>query len=76
LVLSGISGDLKSPFQVSWLQLRAAGFLAWLVSFFSVFRTRNSKLETAIETAQGQASLRKRILFVAHHAGLQSLAHD
>lgn len=57
--------DIKRPFQVSWLRLRAAGFGAWLISFFGIFPTHNPELEFAIQTAREQASLSKRILFLS-----------
>jgi len=49
--------DLKRPFQVSWLRLRAGGFGAWLGSLLGLFPTQNVELEHAIQTARKQASL-------------------
>lgn len=57
--------DLKRPFQVSWIRLRAGGFFAWLGSLFGILQTRNPQLETAIQTARKQASLSKRVLFLS-----------
>jgi hypothetical protein len=57
--------DLKRPFQVSKLRLRAAGFGAWLLSLGGIFPTRSPQLERAIQMARKQASLSKRVLFLS-----------
>jgi len=67
--------DIKRPFQVSWLRLRAGGFGAWLTSLFAIFPTRNSELELAIQTARRQASLSKRILFLSRTKQVFNLWH-
>jgi len=67
--------DLKRPFQVSWLRLRAGGFVAWLISLFGILRTRNPELEFAIQNARKQASLSKRILFLSRTKQVFSLWH-
>jgi hypothetical protein len=67
--------DLKRPFQISLLRLRAAGFGAWLGSFFGLFLTRNPELEFAIQTARKQASLSKRILFLSRTKQVFNLWH-
>src|SRR6202163_1466624 len=67
--------DLKRPFQVSWIRLRAAGFVAWVISFFGIFPTRNPELEFAIQTARRQASLSKRILFLSRTKQVFNLWH-
>jgi len=67
--------DIKRPFQVSWLRLRAAGFIAWLTSFFGILKTRNPELEFAIQTARKQASLSKRILFLSRTKTVFNLWH-
>jgi TRAP-type C4-dicarboxylate transport system permease small subunit len=67
--------DLKRPFQVSWLRLRAAGFLAWLFSLFGIFATRKPELEVAIQSARRQASLSKRILFLSRTKQVFNLWH-
>jgi hypothetical protein len=67
--------DLKRPFQVSWLRLRAAGFGAWLVSLFGLFPTQSPELEHAIQTARKQASLSKRILFLSRTKQVFNLWH-
>src|SRR5229473_2259299 len=67
--------DLKRPFQVSWLRLRAAGFFAWLVSLFGIFPTRKPELEVAIQTARRQASLSKRVLFLSRTKQVFTLWH-
>src|SRR5580693_6835397 len=67
--------DFRRPFQVSWLRLRAGGFLAWLGSFFGVFATSNPELEHAIQTARKQASLSKRILFLSRTKQVFNLWH-
>src|SRR6202049_1593287 len=67
--------DLKRPFQVSWLRLRAAGFGAWVGSLFGIFATRNPELEFAIQTARRQASLSKRILFLSRTKQVFNLWH-
>jgi hypothetical protein len=67
--------DLKRPFQVSWLRLRAAGFGAWLISLFGIFRTGNPELEQAILTARRQAALSKRVLFLSRTKQVFNLWH-
>jgi hypothetical protein len=67
--------DLKRPFQVSWLRLRAGGFGAWLASLFGLFPTQNHELEHAIQTARKQASLSKRILFLSRTKQVFNLWH-
>jgi len=67
--------DIKRPFQVSWLRLRAAGFLAWIVSLFGLFATRKPELEVAIQSARRQASLSKRILFLSRTKQVFNLWH-
>lgn len=67
--------DLKRPFQVSWLRLRAGGFGPWLVSLFGLFPTQNHELEHAIHTARKQASLSKRILFLSRTKQVFNLWH-
>jgi hypothetical protein len=67
--------DLKRPFQISLLRLRAAGFGAWLGSFFGLFLTRNPELEFAIQTARKQASLSKCILFLSRTKQVFNLWH-
>jgi hypothetical protein len=67
--------DLKRPFQVSRLRLRAEGFGAWLA--FGILRTRSSQveLELAIQMARRQASLSKRVLFLSRTKQVFSLWH-
>jgi hypothetical protein len=67
--------DLKRPFQVSWLRLRAGGFGAWIISLFGLFPTQNPELEHAILTARKQASLSKRILFLSRTKQVFGLWH-
>lgn len=67
--------DLKRPFQVSWLRLRAGGFGAWLASLLGLFPTQNVELERAIQTARKQASLSKRILFLSRTKQVFNLWH-
>ena len=67
--------DLKRPFQVSWLRLRAGGFVAWLVALFGILATHNAELEFAIQTARKQASLSKRILFLSRTKQVFNLWH-
>jgi hypothetical protein len=67
--------DLKRPFQVSWLRLRAGGFGAWLFSLFGVLATRNPQLERAIRIARMQASLSKRVLFLSRTKQVFNLWH-
>ena len=57
--------DLKRPFQVSRLRLRAAGFGPWLFSLCGIFPTRSAQLERVIQMARKQASLSKRVLFLS-----------
>lgn len=67
--------DLKRPFQVSWLRLRAAGFWLWLISLFGIFRTSKPELEQAIVTARRQAALSKRVLFLSRTKQVFNLWH-
>jgi hypothetical protein len=67
--------DLKRPFQVSWLRLRAGGFGVWVASLFGLFPTQNPELEHAIQTARKQASLSKRILFLSRTKQVFNLWH-
>jgi hypothetical protein len=67
--------DLKRPFQVSWLRLRAGGFGAWLGSLFGILPTHNPQLEHAIRVARRQASLSKRVLFLSRTKQVFNLWH-
>jgi hypothetical protein len=67
--------DLKRPFEVSWLRLRAGGFGAWMFSLFGILSTRNSQLERAIHSARLQASLSKRVLFLSRTKQVFNLWH-
>jgi hypothetical protein len=67
--------DLKRPFQVSWLRLRAGGFGPWLVSVIGILPTRSPRLEGAIRMARRQASLSKRVLFLSRTKQVFSLWH-
>jgi hypothetical protein len=67
--------DLKRPFQVSCLRLRAGGFGAWFVSLFGILPTRSSQLELTIQMARRQASLSKRVLFLSRTKQVFSLWH-
>src|ERR1039458_8870688 len=67
--------DLKRPFQVSLLRLRAAGFGDWLLSLFGILRTHNGHLEHAIANARRQASLHKRVLFLSQTKTVFNLWH-
>jgi hypothetical protein len=67
--------DLKRPFQVSWLRLNAAGFVAWLSSLFGLRATRNRELEFAIQMARKHGSLSKRILFLSRTKQVFNLWH-
>jgi len=67
--------DLKRPFQISRLRLRAGNFGAWLVSLFGILQTRNTELELAIQMARRQASLSKRVLFLSRTKQVFSLWH-
>jgi hypothetical protein len=67
--------DVKRPFQVSWLRLRAGGFGAWLFSLFGILPTRNPQLERAIRIARMQASLSKRVLFLSRTKQVFNLWH-
>ena len=67
--------DLKRPFQVSWLRLRAAGFWLWLISLLGILRTSKPELEQAIVTARRQAALSKRVLFLSRTKQVFTLWH-
>ena len=67
--------DLKRPFQVSRLRLKAEGFGAWVVSLFGILPTRSSQLELAIQMARRQASLSKSVLFLSRTKQVFSLWH-
>ena len=67
--------DIKRPFQVSWLRLRAGGFGAWLGSLFGILQTHNHHLEHAIQNARRQASLSKRVLFLTQTKTVFNLWH-
>jgi hypothetical protein len=67
--------DLKRPFQVSWIRLRAAGFGAWLLSLFGILATHNPELEFAIDSARKHASLSKRVLFLSRTKEVFGLWH-
>ncbi len=67
--------DLKRPFQVSWLRLRAGSFSAWLGSVFGTLPTSNPQLERAIQVARRQAGLSKRVLFLSRTKQVFNLWH-
>jgi hypothetical protein len=67
--------DLKRPFQISWLRLRAAGFGPWVVSLFGILTTSQQSLEHAIANARRQASLSKRVLFLSKTKQVFGLWH-
>jgi hypothetical protein len=67
--------DMRRPFRVSLLRLQAAGFASWLGSLFGLLRTRDLKLEHAIDVAHKRATLSKRILFLARAAQVFRLWH-
>jgi TRAP-type C4-dicarboxylate transport system permease small subunit len=57
--------DMKRPLQLSLLRLQATGFASWLTSIAGLRRTRDLKLEHAVDVARKQAALSKRILFLS-----------
>lgn len=57
--------DMKRPLQLSLLRLQATGFASWLLSLGGLRRTRDIKLEHAVDVARKQAALSKRILFLS-----------
>ncbi len=67
--------DFKRPFQASLARLRAAGFGPWLFSFCGLRSTSDRKLEHAIDVAQTQAKLSKRILFLTRTQQVFQLWH-
>ncbi len=67
--------DLKRPFQISLLRLRAGGFGIWIGSFCGILQTHNHHLERAIQNARRQASLAKRVLFLSQTKTLFNLWH-
>ena len=67
--------DFKRPFQASLARLQAVGFGTWLFSFCGLRHTPNRKLERAIEVAQTQAALSKRVLFLKRTQQVFQLWH-
>jgi hypothetical protein len=67
--------DFKRPFQISWLRLKAGGWVAWLSSALGILRTRDHALEHAIQNARKQASLSKRVLFLTRTKQVFNLWH-
>jgi hypothetical protein len=67
--------DFKRPFQASLARLQAVGFGSWLFSFCGLRRTPDRKLERAIEVAQIQAALSKRVLFLKRTQQVFQLWH-
>lgn len=67
--------DLRRPFQISLVRLQAAGFGAWLLSFFGLRRTSDLKIERGISIARRQAALSKRILFLQRTQQVFKLWH-
>ena len=57
--------DMRRPFQLSLLRLQATGFGSWLLSVGGLRRTRDMRLEHAVDVARKQAALSKRILFLS-----------
>jgi hypothetical protein len=57
--------DMKRPLQLSLLRWQATGFASWLTSLGGVRRTKDMKLEQAVDVARKQAALSKRILFLS-----------
>jgi hypothetical protein len=67
--------DFKRPFKTSLVRLQQVGFGPWLFSFCGLIPTRDQKLERAIRVAQKQASLSKRVLFLARTQRVFNLWH-
>lgn len=67
--------DFKRPFQASLARLQAVGFGTWLFSFCGLRHTPDRKLERAIEVAQTQAALSKRVLFLKRTQQVFQLWH-
>jgi hypothetical protein len=67
--------DLKRPFRVSLLRLKAAGFGSWFMSLCGLLPTRNPGLERAIQNARRQGTLSKRILFLSRTQQVFKLWH-
>lgn len=67
--------DLKRPFQLSLLRLRATGFGSWLGSVFGLRDTGDVRLEGAIQIARKQAALSKRILFLSRTQQVFNMWH-
>lgn len=67
--------DLRRPLLLSLLRLQAAGFGAWLTSFFGLRATSDARLEHAIRVARRQAALSKRILFLSRTQQVFRLWH-
>jgi hypothetical protein len=75
VLFSMILIDFKRPFQASLARLQAVGFGAWLFSFCGLRHTQDRKLERAIEVAQTQAALSKRVLFLKRTVQVFELWH-
>jgi hypothetical protein len=67
--------DFKRPFQASLARLQGVGFGSWLFSFCGLRHTQDRKLERAIEVAQVQAVLSKRVLFLKRTLQVFQLWH-
>jgi hypothetical protein len=67
--------DFKRPFQASLARLQAVGFGSWLFSLCGLRQTQDRKLERAIEVAQTQAALSKRVLFLKRTQQVFQLWH-
>ena len=57
--------DCKRPLRLSLLRMEATSFSSWIMSLGGLRRTRDVKLEHAIDVARRQSALSKRILFLS-----------
>ena len=57
--------DCKRPVRLSLLRMEATSFSSWIMSLGGLRRTRDVKLEHAIDVARKQSALAKRILFLS-----------
>ncbi|HXO37387.1 MAG TPA: hypothetical protein VN872_02050 [Candidatus Acidoferrum sp.] len=74
-ILSLLWIDLRRPFQVARLRRHAIGLSQKVFTLGGLFRSKNHHLEQIIEVAREQASLSKKLLFLAKSHKVLHLWH-